>query len=136
MRLLAGVVTITASTFTDPITVIGGAIGVTQMDAGTNSVTLTARTGAITDGGDVGTDITGGLVTLNAAGAIGTATATDHIALSATSLVTNTAAANGNQFLTEVDTVDVTSMTAGTGDITVTAGTFLLNGTATAANVM
>lgn len=107
------------------------------MNAGTNSVTLTANTGAITDGGDLGTDITGGTVALRTldgtTGAIGAAG--DEMSLAATSLTTDSSNSSSNQFLTEADTVDVTSMDAGLGNITVTAGTFLVSGTATAVNV-
>ena len=45
-----GTVQIDTATFTDPITIVGGAIAVTELNAGSNPVTLTARTGAITDG--------------------------------------------------------------------------------------
>jgi len=69
-----GTVTIASAAFTDPVAITGGSISVTELAAGTSAVTLTATTGSIADGGDVGLDITGGAVTLNAAnGTIGAA---------------------------------------------------------------
>ncbi len=59
-----GAVDINSSTFNDPITIVGGSIAVTELNAGLNDVTLTARTGAITDGGNDSTDIIGGKVNL------------------------------------------------------------------------
>ncbi|MEZ4870007.1 MAG: DUF4347 domain-containing protein [Caldilineaceae bacterium] len=59
----AGAVDINTSTFNDPVTIVGAAVSVDGLNAATNAVTLTARTGSITDGA-TGTDITG-TVTLN-----------------------------------------------------------------------
>ncbi len=59
-----GAVDINSSTFNDPITIVGGSIEVTGLNASSNAVTLTARTGAITDGGSVSADIVGGTVSL------------------------------------------------------------------------
>ena len=78
-----GAVDVDESTFVDPVTIVGGAIAVTALVAddtvdngdgtGLQMVTLTARTGNITDGETAPTtDVTGSLITLNAeAGAIG-----------------------------------------------------------------
>ena len=66
-----GAVIITSSTFNDPITVVGGSISVTEMNAGTNAVKLTARTGAITDGGDAGTDLTGSSLVATSSSGVG-----------------------------------------------------------------
>lgn len=95
------------------MTIPGGSIAVTELDAGSNAVALTAVTGSVTDGGDVGIDITGGATTLNAPnGTIGASG--DAISLDVTSLVTNTAAGGGDQFVTTAGTLDLnTSSSAG-----------------------
>ncbi len=126
-----GAVDVDSSTLTDPLTIVGGSIAVTELNAGSNAVTLTARTGAITDGGDVGTDVTGGVVTLNAGGAIGASG--DQISLAATTLVTNSTlnSSNGNQFVNETDSVSIgaNDLNAGSGAITLNGGTFLTTAT-------
>jgi hypothetical protein len=119
-----GAVDVDSSTFTDNVTIVGATIAVTELSAGTNNATLIARTGAITDGGDAGTDVTAALVTLNANGAIGASG--DAISLAATSIATNSnlIAANGNQFLTTATSVTVTGFNAGTGVIEISGGEF------------
>ncbi len=122
-----GAVDVNASTFNDNITIVGGPIAVTQLNAGANAVTLTARTGAITDGGDVGTDVTGGAVTLNAiSGTIGASG--DGISVNGTGLTTNTSTSNGAQEIIDAATGDLvlTSLNAGSGTITLASGTFAL----------
>jgi Ca2+-binding RTX toxin-like protein len=126
-----GAVDIDSSIFSDNVTIVGGSIAVTELNAGTNAVTLTARTGSITDGGDAGTDVTGGAVMLNSAGAIGGSG--DAVSLAATSLSTDTSTANGDQYLSEADSVPVTSFDAGSGTVTVSGGTFSL-GSGTSVN--
>lgn len=68
-----GPVTITSSTFLNPVLIAGGSISVTQLDAGTNKVDLIAATGSITDGGDAGADITAGDLSLDSTTGIGSA---------------------------------------------------------------
>ncbi len=64
-----GAVDIKTSTFTDPVTIVGGSIAVDGLDAGTNAVTLTARNnGLITSPSGVASlpeDVTGSPVTFN-----------------------------------------------------------------------
>ena len=63
-----GAVDINASTFTDPVTIVGGSVDVDGLDAGTNAATLTARTGAITSPAGVAgalTDVTASTLTVN-----------------------------------------------------------------------
>ena len=126
-----GAVTVRSSTFNDPITVVGGTISVTQLNAGANNVTLTARTGAITDGGDASADIVGDAVSLSAAGAIGASG--DSLTLAASSLVTNSTlgGANGNQFLREDDSITIGAgdLNAGSGTIALGPGTFVTTAT-------
>ena len=119
-----GAVDIDSSTFSDNVTIAGGSIVVTGLDAGSNAVTLTVRTGSITDGGDVDTDVTGGVVTLTSAGTIGGSG--DELSLAATSLETDTSASDGDQFLSEADSISVTSLNAGSGTVTISGGTFAL----------
>jgi hypothetical protein len=120
----SGQVDIDSSTFADPVTILGGSVAVTGLDAGSNSVTLTARTGAITDGGDSATDVTGGAVTLQTldgtTGDIGAAG--DAISLAAASLTTDSSASGDNQYLAETDSVTATSINAGTGTLELTGG--------------
>ncbi len=59
-----GNVDIDTATFTDPVAIVGGSVDVDILDAGTNDVDLIARTGSITDVA-LGTDVTGGTVTLS-----------------------------------------------------------------------
>ncbi|NQV25070.1 MAG: FG-GAP repeat protein, partial [Rhodopirellula sp.] len=63
--LLGGDVDIDGALFQDNIKVFGSSIAVTGLDAGMNSVTLTAIPGAITDGGDSATDIIAGHLLLD-----------------------------------------------------------------------
>ncbi len=62
-----GAVDVDSSTFSDPVTIAGDSIDVDQLDAGTNAVNLTARTGHISteDGISANTDVTGSTATLN-----------------------------------------------------------------------
>ena len=95
-----GAVDINASTFRDGVIIQGGPTSVTGLDAGNNFVQF-FLTDAITDGGDAGTDIMGGDVWLQAKGAIGASG--DSLALAVSSLLrTDTASANGNQYLAAV----------------------------------
>ncbi len=124
-----GVVDIDSSTFSDNVTIAGGSIAVTGLDAGSNTVTLTALTGFISDGGDAGIDVTGGAVILTSAGTIGASG--DGLSLAAMSLTTDSTATDGGQFLSEADSVSVTSLDAGNGTVTISGGTFNLgSGTA------
>ncbi len=66
-----GAVTVLSSLFRDFITIAGGSISVTELDAGTNDVSLVARRGSITEGGDSGTDITGGRLKLDSQTGVG-----------------------------------------------------------------
>ncbi|MDA1017307.1 MAG: hypothetical protein O3A00_22975, partial [Planctomycetota bacterium] len=65
-----GAVDVDSSTFNDPVTIVGGSIAVEGLNAGTNAVTLTARAGAITDGGGT-TDVTASSLAASATTGIG-----------------------------------------------------------------
>ncbi|MEO1994656.1 MAG: autotransporter-associated beta strand repeat-containing protein, partial [Planctomycetaceae bacterium] len=125
----SGAVDIDSSSFDDPLTVIGGSISVTELTATAVDVSLTARTGAIIDGGDAGTDISAAAISLSTLGGttgdIGAAG--DELSLAATSLATNSSASNGDQFLNEADSLSVTSINAGTATLHILAGDFSLN---------
>lgn len=116
-----GAVDIDSSTFTDPLTIVGGSIAVTELSAGSDSLTLTARTGAITDGGNAASDVTGGLLTMTAVSGIGSS---DAIETNATTLVASTLAA-GNIRVSDTSGITLGSggngVTTFTGDIEVTA---------------
>tara|TARA_R110002072_G_scaffold243821_2_gene403150 strand:- start:147970 stop:171135 length:23166 start_codon:yes stop_codon:yes gene_type:complete len=134
-----GAVDVNASTFLDDIIIVGGSISVTGLNAGTNDVALIARTGAITDGGDVGLDISGGAITLQTLDATtGDIGATgDSISLAATSLVTDSSSSDGDQFLTEANSLSVTSVDAGAGTLEISDGEFDLgNGTSVGDNTV
>ena len=126
-----GAVDVQSETFTDPLTIVGGSIAVKGLDAGTNAVALTARTGSITVGTGSGIDVTGGSVTLNAkGGTIGSSGSS--LVISATSLVTDTSTGGGNQYLSASGSLTWNTSTAGTGTITLGSGTFNTAGTITA----
>jgi hypothetical protein len=124
-----GPVDVDSSTFTDPVMIVGGSIAVTELNADANAIALTARTGAITDGGDLGTDLVGSAVSLQTTGGAGgtIGASGDAISLDAVSLTTNSSASSGDQFLSEVDTVTIagTDLNAGMATITLAGGTFL-----------
>ena len=133
-----GAVDVNSSTFNDLVTIFGGSISVTGLTAGSNDVTLTARTGSISDGGDSATDVIGGAVSLNTlGGTAGDIGATGNgLSLAATTLATDSAAANADQFFSEFDSVDLLGIDAGSGTAFLTDGTFLLSGsTATGTTV-
>jgi len=126
-----GAVDSDAVTFNDPLTIRGGAIAVTGLAAGTNTVTLTSS-GAITDGdGGTTTDITGSTVTLTAVSGIGATGANDSLEVDATTL-SATNSTSGGIVITESDDVTVNqldqdgsgnvSLTSGGGAITIAAG--------------
>ncbi|MGZ0165047.1 MAG: hypothetical protein ACKVII_14085, partial [Planctomycetales bacterium] len=135
-----GTVIIDTATFVDDVTIVGGAISVTGLTGndtvdngdgtGLRGVTLTARSGDITDGENASaTDVTAALVTLNAeAGAIGedTGSGNEALELAAVTLVTDSTngSNNGNQFLTEADSLTWNSSSAGSGTITISSGRF------------
>jgi len=104
-----------------------------------SSINLTARTGAITDGGDSSIDLTASSVTLVSAGAMGAAG--DQLSIAATNLSTDSSSGNGNQFLSVTGnaTVAAAGMNAGSGSITLstTVANAVLNvaGNITAGNV-
>ena len=132
-----GAVDINDSTFLNPITIVGGPITVNQLeaiDSSTNlqDVTLTARTGSITDGGGDPFDVRGNHVTLTAElGSIGSNSSGAQIEISATSLSTdssNGSSNNGNQYLSianngVAETTSLISVDAGTGTLTLSQGT-------------
>jgi len=122
-----GAVDVDSSTFLDDVTIVGGNIAVTELALGSDAtaVTLTARTGAITDGGDTGTDVIGSNVFLNAGGDI--AASGDELSLAADTVDTNSTlnSANGDQFLAETDSVTINGFDAGSGTVNlVTNGEF------------
>ncbi len=59
-----GAADVNASTFNDNVTILAGSMYVTDLNAGTNNVTLTTLSGPIGNGGDAGPDVIGGTVTL------------------------------------------------------------------------
>lgn len=72
-----GAVDIDSSLFLDDITIVGGTISVTEINAGPNTVTLIARNGDISDGGDAGRDVSAG--TLNATATTGIGSSTNRV---------------------------------------------------------
>ena len=105
-----------------------------DLNAGTGGVTLSSTTGAISDG-DGAVDVTGGAISITVtAGTLGIMGVPVGLAAS-TSLAVDTSGANGAQFLTSTGTLPVLAangLNAGTGTITLGAGTLLVNGSSTA----
>lgn len=83
-----------------------------NIDAGTGDVTITAG-GAITDG-DGTLDITAKNISLTATSV---ATSANPLSTSADTLTIDTAAANGDQFVTEADGLTDLNLNAGTGNV-------------------
>ena len=120
-----GAVDVNASTFSNPLHIVGGSITVTELNAGAIEVTLTARTGSISNGGDVGSDVSASSVTLNSlAGEIGSSG--DAISLDAAFVTSDTSTSNSDQFLATAGFVAWNSSTAGTGTATLDSGQFNL----------
>ncbi len=69
--VVPGAVDVDSSTFRDPVTILGGSISITELNAGSNAVTLTAS-GAITDGGNAGADVTSGSLVATSTAGVGT----------------------------------------------------------------
>ena len=94
-------------------------------------VTLTASTtGTITQSG-TGTTVTGHGLSLSAGGGIGSSS--QSLVFNGATLTSVSSANNGNQYLADTATVQLTSPTAlnaGTGTITLTGGTFQITSTA------
>jgi len=129
-----GAVDVDSSTFTDPLTIVGGSIAVTELNAGTNGVTLTARTGAITDGGDVGTDVTASSLVATAATGAGTGANALETAVSNLEAVGGTGGVNvantGNLTIGGVGAL--TGVSATDSDVTITSSSSLTVGEAVA----
>ncbi len=124
-----GAVTVESSTFRDFITIVGGSISVTELDAGANDVSLVAGTGAITDGGDAGTDITGGQLKLDSH--TGVAATGDELSTQVSTLAAQVQSGTGGIFVSNtgdlsIATVDgLTGLTTQGGDIVLTDDTML-----------
>jgi fibronectin-binding autotransporter adhesin len=118
-----GAVDVDSSTFNDPITIVGGSIAVEGLAAGANAVALTARAGAITDGGGT-TDVTGSSLAASATTGVGTG------ADALETVVTNFEASGGSGGVNVANTGgltvggasgSLTGVSATGGDITITA---------------
>ena len=115
-------------TFNDDVTIVGGSVAVTELALGSDATTvaLTARTGAITDGGDVGADVTASELALRAAGGIGSSNALDTAV--STVAASNTGSGNiviensvgGLLTIGIVDTLPGVSNSASGGNIEIT----------------
>ena len=128
----SGVVDINAITFIDAVTIQGGAITVTALEAGSNNITLTSTATIDEAGNDTTVDIpTSTTLTMTAAGAIGATSGNGPLDLAVGTLqaVTN----NGGIFLLESNALII----GGTGvqttannaaiEITLTAGNLTLD---------
>ncbi len=105
-----GTVDITASTFTSPLSIVGGSISVTQLSNAAHAVSLSALTGGIVDGGETGVDITASELITNTSTAFGS----DANAIE-TSVSTLQATANsGGIFLAESDSLTISEISVGT----------------------
>ncbi|MFM7072990.1 MAG: autotransporter-associated beta strand repeat-containing protein [Planctomycetota bacterium] len=122
----SGTVAVDSSLFLDSVTVIGGTVSATQISAAGSSVTLRARTGAILDRGDAGTDIVASSVTLIASGDIGASG--DSMSVSTSTLATDTSSANGSQFIDLSGGEPTATVNSGTGNLRMSNGTLRLAG--------
>ena len=120
------------SAATTDLTVYGGSIAVSDLNAGTNDVVLTAQTGAITDrDNSTTTDVTAGSLTLNSVSGIGADGVNPAIDIDATT-VSATSSASGGVYLNSVGTGGL-SITASAPD---SVGVFGSTETVTLTNVM
>lgn len=130
--LSSGNVDIKSSLFKDPVTILGNTISVTELNAGTKAVTLTATNGAITQGGNAGVDITAGALTLNSMHGVGTNI--DKISTRVTSLSAS-ATASGGIYIQESDAITFNSqVVAAGGSVVITAGGTIALGASHAIN--
>ena len=129
----------TASSTTGPISVTAGlgiafgatgAVSTSTSAAGANVTLIASTTGTITQSG-TGTTVTGNALSLTAGGGMGGSS--QSLVLNGATLTSVSSANNGNQYLADTATVQLTSPTAlnaGTGTITLTGGTFQITSTA------
>ena len=131
----SGAVDINSSTFLDDLTVLGDSISVTELSSAGNTVSLTADTTNITDGGDVGNDVTATTANLTAnlgsIGIVADAGADNAIETDVANLNTSTTG-GGDQAIDETSGLTTLSMNAGAGAITLTTGGTVLDGDAAA----
>ncbi len=100
-----------------------------DLKAGAGSVALVVGLGAVADT-DASPDITAASASLILLDALAknVGSTTSSIQTDVNTLSVTTAAGNGNQFIAEENSTNVTSLNAGTGNITLTGGTFSLAG--------
>ncbi|MEC5126218.1 Calx-beta domain-containing protein, partial [Verrucomicrobiales bacterium BCK34] len=102
--------------------VVGGSISVEGLDTDDKNTTLIATSGDITSGGATD-NVTAAAVTLSAVnGSIGAGGS--PVTLNANSISTDTSTSNGNQFISEFDSVIVTAFNAGGGVVQLEGGEF------------
>ncbi|MDA1165426.1 MAG: hypothetical protein O3B13_20200, partial [Planctomycetota bacterium] len=115
-----GTVDVDSSSFNDDLTIVGASVSVTELSSSGNRITLTARTGTITDGGDAGTDISSSSLRLNAVTGIGdTGVDASDIDISVTSLAAMTT--TGDISISDDAGLDVTTVD-GLSGLTITTG--------------
>jgi|GEM_PF-943247 len=115
----AGVVDINAFTFLDPVTILGGVMTVTGLEAGANDITLTSTGTIDEDANDTVADITTtGTLTLTAGGAIGDdADTTDApLDIAVGTLVASTTAA-GEIFIRDTGGLTIQNVSSNNGNI-------------------
>jgi hypothetical protein len=112
----------------------GGITVSNTLSVGSNTLTLDSGNIIATSGNGL---LVAGTLALQAGASIGSAGTPLH--MTASTLTANSAAGNGNQFLSASGTVQVTAtngLNAGSGTITLTGGTFLVDGSTAAASPM
>jgi autotransporter-associated beta strand protein len=126
-----GGVEITSGVFRAPLQISGSSIAVTGLDAGSESVELSALTGAITSLADtvnpvIVPDISGGMVTLRTSGVVAAGIGTQNapVYVSATALVTDSTASGDDQFLATLDQSGTVLSAAGGGVFHIESGKF------------
>jgi len=131
-----GAVAIDSATFTDPITIRGGTMTLSNVGitATGNNVTLTS-TGLIGDGGgnDTTDDILGSTLTLTSSGAIGS-TINNALNINVGTLII-TGTGNSNVFITEATSLSIGTLNAGAGSVELqSAGSISSSSSAITAN--
>ncbi len=125
----AAIVLVQSSTGAGQIILDDGSGSGTALSGNSGAVSLTAGTGGIVEQStdtagtaDIGNATT---VSLTSAGPI--STSSQPLQLASTTLTTDTAANNSNQFLSALGTVTATSLDAGSGTVMLAAGNFGFN---------
>ena len=129
-RIDSGAVDITTATFTDPVTIRGGAMTLADLQTGADNVVLISSATVLEAATDTAADVTTtGLVDITAAGAIGSAVANGELDLSAGSFQATTSTCG-------IFVRESAGLTIGSGGVQTTGGNAEVKVTLTTGNLV